>query len=99
MKNILIIMFIVLFSFILLHSIYVKATCNRLIEGMVQDDADLDIKERFKKLEDKVNKIQEQIVNAEKTNEELPSLPSVCFLIGPSSIILAPKGLTPIFPP
>jgi hypothetical protein len=70
MKNILIIMFIVLFSFILLHSIYVKATCNRLIEGMVQDDADLDIKERFKKLEDKVNKIQEQIVNAEKTNED-----------------------------
>jgi uncharacterized protein YdcH (DUF465 family) len=63
-------MFIVLFSFILLHSIYVKATCNRLIEGMVQDDADLDIKERFKKLEDKVNKIQEQIVNAEKTNED-----------------------------
>ena len=70
MKNILIIIFIVLFSFILLHSIYVKATCNRLIEGMVQDDADLDIKERFKKLEDKVNKIQEQIVNAEKTNED-----------------------------
>ena len=54
----------------LLNSIYVKATCNRLIEGMVQDDADLDIKERFKKLEDKVNKIQEQIVNAEKTNED-----------------------------
>ena len=70
MKNILIIIFIVLFSFILLHSIYVKATCNRLIEGMVQDDTDLDIKERFKKLEDKVNKIQEQIVNAEKTNED-----------------------------
>ena len=26
--------------------------------------------ERFKKLEDKVNKMQEQIVQAEKTNEE-----------------------------
>jgi uncharacterized protein YdcH (DUF465 family) len=63
-------MFIVLFSFILLHSIYVKATCNRLIEGMVQDDTDLDIKERFKKLEDKVNKIQDQIVEAEKTNQD-----------------------------
>lgn len=70
MKNILIIIFIVLFSFILLNSIYVKATCNRLIEGLEQDDADLDMKERFKKLEDKVNKIQEQIVQAEKTNEE-----------------------------
>ncbi len=70
MKNILIIIFIVLFSFILLNSIYVKSTCNRLIEGLEQDDADLDIKERFKKLEDKINKIQEQIVQAEKTNEE-----------------------------
>ena len=28
------------------------------------------MKERFKKLEDKLNKIQEQIVEAEKTNEE-----------------------------
>jgi hypothetical protein len=70
MKNIVIIIFIVLFSFILLNSIYVKATCNRLIEGLEQDDTDLDMKERFKKLEDKVNKIQEQIVQAEKTNEE-----------------------------
>jgi predicted Holliday junction resolvase-like endonuclease len=70
MKNIVIIIFIVLFSFILLNSIYVRATCNRLIEGMEQDDTDLDMKERFKKLEDKLNKIQEQIVEAEKTNEE-----------------------------
>ena len=70
MKNILIIMFIVLFSFMLLNSIYVKATCNSLIEGMEQDDTELDMKERFKKLEDKVNKIQEQIVEADKSNEE-----------------------------
>lgn len=70
MKNILMIIFIVLFSFILLNSIYVKATCNRLIEGLEQDDTDLDIKERFKKLEDKVNKIQDQIVEAEKTNQD-----------------------------
>ena len=70
MKNILIIIFIVLFSFILLNSIYVKATCNRLIEGLEQDDTDLDIKERFKRLEDKINKIQDQIVKAEKTNED-----------------------------
>jgi hypothetical protein len=69
MKNIVMIIFIVLFSFILLNSIYVRATCNRLIEGMEQDDTDLDMKERFKKLEDKLNKIQEQIVEAEKTNE------------------------------
>ncbi len=54
----------------LLNSIYVKATCNRLIEGMEQDDTELDMKERFKKLEDKVNKIQEQIVEADKSNEE-----------------------------
>ena len=54
----------------LLNSIYVKATCNRLIEGMEQDDTELDMKERFKKLEDKVNKIQEQLAEADKSNEE-----------------------------
>jgi hypothetical protein len=70
MENILVIIFIVLFSFMLLNSIYVKATCNRLIEGMEQDDTELDMKERFKKLEDKVNKIQEQLAGAEKSNEE-----------------------------
>ena len=70
MENILVIIFIVLFSFMLLNSIYVKATCNRLIEGMEQDDTELDMKERFKKLEDKVNKIQEQIAEADKSNEE-----------------------------
>ena len=47
----------------LLNSIYVKATCNRLTEGMEQDDTELDMKERFKKLEDKVNKIQEQTIS------------------------------------
>jgi len=66
MKNIFIIIFIVLFSFMLLNSIYVKAKCNRLIEGLEQDTSELDIKERFKKLEDKVNKIQEKIADAEK---------------------------------
>ena len=70
MENILVIIFIVLFSFILLNTIYVKATCNRLIEGMEQDDTELDMKERFKKLEDKVNKIQEQLAEADKSNEE-----------------------------
>ena len=70
MENILVTIFIVLFSFMLLNSIYVKATCHRLIEGMEQDDTELDMKERFKKLEDKVNKIQEQIVEADKSNEE-----------------------------
>lgn len=54
----------------LLNSIYVKATCNRLIEGMEQDDTELDMKKRFKILEDKVNKIQEQIDEADKSNEE-----------------------------
>lgn len=70
MENILVIIFIVLFSFMLLNSIYVKATCNRLIEGMEQDDTELDMKKRFKELEDKVNKIQEQLVEADKSNEE-----------------------------
>jgi len=70
MENILVIIFIVLFSFMLLNSIYVKATCNRLIEGMEQDDAELDMKKRFKELEDKVNKIQEQLAEADKSNEE-----------------------------
>jgi predicted Holliday junction resolvase-like endonuclease len=70
MENILVIIFIVLFSFMLLNSIYVKATCNRLIEGMEQDDTELDMKKRFKELEDKVNKIQEQLAEADKSNEE-----------------------------
>jgi TolA-binding protein len=73
MKNIPIIIFIVLFSFILLHFVYVKVMSNRLIEGL-ESGADAvdtaDMNERFKKLEDKVNKMQEQIVQAEKTNEE-----------------------------
>lgn len=69
MKNILVIIFIVLFSFMLLNSIYVKVKCNRLIEGLEQDNSELDINERFKKLEDKINKIQEQVDEARRTNE------------------------------
>lgn len=70
MKNILIIIFIVLFSFILLHSIYVRATCNRLVEGLESGSADMTMDERFKKLEDRVNKMQDEIVKAEKANQE-----------------------------
>jgi predicted Holliday junction resolvase-like endonuclease len=70
MKNIPLIIFIVLFSFILLHSIYVRARCNRLIEGLESGSADMSMDDRFKKLEDRMNKMQEQIVEAEKTNEE-----------------------------
>ena len=69
MKNILVIIFIVLFGFMLLNSIYVKVKCNRLIEGLEQDNDELDINERFKKLEDKINKIQEQVDEARQTNE------------------------------
>jgi preprotein translocase subunit Sec63 len=53
----------------LLNSIYVKVKCNRLIEGLEQDTSELDINERFKKLEDKINKIQEQVDEARQTNE------------------------------
>jgi hypothetical protein len=71
MKNIPIIIFIVLFSFILLHSIYVRATCNRLVEGLESGSgADMTMNERFKKLEDRVNKMQDEIVKAEKANQE-----------------------------
>ena len=70
MKNIPIIIFIVLFSFILLHSIYVRATCNRLVEGLESGSADMSMDERFKKLEDRVNKMQDEIVKAEKANQE-----------------------------
>ena len=70
MKNIPLIIFIVLFSFILLHSIYVRARCNRLIEGLESGSADMSMDDRFKKIEDRVNKMQEQIVEAEKSNEE-----------------------------
>lgn len=71
MKNIPIIIFIILFSFILLHSIYVRATCNRLVEGLESGSgADMTMNERFKKLEDRVNKMQDEIVKAEKANQE-----------------------------
>ena len=70
MKNIPIIIFIVLFSFILLHSIYLRATCNRLVEGLESGSADMTMDERFKKLEDRVNKMQDEIVKAEKANQE-----------------------------
>ena len=70
MKNIPIIIFIVLFSFILLHSIYVRATCNRLVEGLESGSADMTMDQRFKKLEDRVNKMQDEIVKAEKANQE-----------------------------
>jgi uncharacterized protein YdcH (DUF465 family) len=53
----------------LLNSIYVKVKCNRHIEGLQQDNSELDMNERFKKIEDKVNKIQEQIVEAQQMNE------------------------------
>jgi hypothetical protein len=53
----------------LLNSIYVKVKCNRLIEGLEQDNSELDINERFKKLEDKINKIQEQVDEARQMNE------------------------------
>ena len=71
-KNIFLIIFIILFGFVLLHSIYVKLTCNKRIEGLEvnDDDDDVDINKRFKRIEDRVNKIQEQITGAEKANEE-----------------------------
>ena len=83
MKNIPIVIFIILFSIILLNSLYLKISCNSIIEGLetkntdksttntnTNDDEDEDIKQRFKKLQDKVNKIQDQLVNAEKSNNE-----------------------------
>jgi peptidoglycan hydrolase CwlO-like protein len=70
MKSILITIFITLFSLILLNSIYLKISCNRTIEGLEQDDTDLDVKDRFKKLQNRVNKIQDQIEEAEKTNKD-----------------------------
>lgn len=86
MKNIPIVIFIILFSIILLNSLYLKISCNATIEGLEtkntdktssnansntnDDDDDEDIKQRFNKLQEKVNKIQDQIVDAEKSNNE-----------------------------
>jgi len=81
MKNIPIVIFIILFSIILLNSLYLKISCNTTIEGLetkntdktnsnANDDDDEDIKQRFNKLQEKVNKIQDQIVDAEKSNNE-----------------------------
>ena len=83
MKNIPILIFIILFSLILLNSLYLKISCNTTIEGLEtkntdnksnsnskDDDEDEDIKQRFNKLQEKVNKIQDQIVDAEKSNNE-----------------------------
>ena len=75
----------ILFSIILLNSIYLKISRNATIEGLetkntdktssndnsnTNDDDDEDIKQRFNKLQEKVNKIQDQIVDAEKSNNE-----------------------------
>ena len=82
MKNIPILIFIILFSIILLNSLYLKISCNATIEGLEtkntdktnsntnDDDDDEDIKQRFNKLQEKVNKIQDQIIDAEKSNNE-----------------------------
>lgn len=82
MKNIPIVIFIILFSIILLNSLYLKISCNATIEGLEtkntdktnsntnDDDDDEDIKQRFNKLQEKVNKIQDQIIDAEKSNNE-----------------------------
>ena len=85
MKNIPILIFIILFSLILLNSLYLKISCNTTIEGLEtkntdnksnsnsnskDDDEDEDIKQRFNKLQEKVNKIQDQLVDAEKSNNE-----------------------------
>lgn len=86
MKNIPTVIFIILFSFILLNSLYLKLSCNAKIEGLEtkktdksnanantnnnEDDNDEDINQRFNKLQDKVNKIQDQLVDAEKSNNE-----------------------------
>jgi hypothetical protein len=49
----------------------VRATCNRFIEGLESGSgADMTMNERFKKLEDRVNKMQDEIVKAEKANQE-----------------------------
>lgn len=85
MKNIPILIFIILFSLILLNSLYLKISCNTTIEGLEtkntdnksnsnsnskDDGEDEDIKQRFNKLQEKVNKIQDQLVDAEKSNNE-----------------------------
>jgi uncharacterized protein YdcH (DUF465 family) len=41
-----------------------------LIEGLESGSADMTMNERFKKLEDRVNKMQDEIVKAEKANQE-----------------------------
>ena len=43
---------------------------ERLIEGLESGSADMSMDERFKKLEDRVNKMQDEIVKAEKANDE-----------------------------
>jgi uncharacterized protein YlxW (UPF0749 family) len=42
----------------------------RVIEGMEGDDTDLSIKERFKKLQERVKNLQNQIESAEKSNQD-----------------------------
>lgn len=70
MKNIVISIFIILFIVLLLNTIIVKSKCMRVIEGMEGDDTDLSIKERFKKLQERVKNLQNQIESAEKSNQD-----------------------------
>lgn len=68
MNNIFISIFIILFIVLLLHGVIIKIRRNNLIEGFEDDDEDLSIKDRFKKLQNRVNQLQNNIESAEKSN-------------------------------
>jgi uncharacterized protein YlxW (UPF0749 family) len=70
MNNIFISIFIILFIILLLHGVIIKTTRNNLIEGFEDDDENLSIKDRFKKLQNRVNQLQNKIESAEKSNND-----------------------------
>ena len=70
MNNIFISIFIILFIVLLLHAVMLKTRCNNLVEGFEEDDENLNIKERFKKLQNRVNELQNRIESAEKSNND-----------------------------
>lgn len=70
MTNIFIIIFIIFFIALLLHAVIINNKCNNFVEGFDDDDSDLTIKDRFKKLQERVNMLQNKIESAEKSNDD-----------------------------
>ena len=70
MNNIYISIFIIFFIVLILNALIIKTRYKNFIEGFGDDDTDLSIKDRLKKLQERVNNLQNKIDSAEKSNND-----------------------------